>query len=52
MNHRRLTDLTAVLAGTAVFFTILDRRRHKKSRPGGVWDGTHCRCGLHGGVLL
>ena len=31
MNHRRLTDLTAVLAGTAVFFTILAAAGTKKA---------------------
>ena len=31
MNHRRLTDLTAVLTGTAVFFTILTAAGTKKA---------------------
>lgn len=31
MSHRRLTDLTAVLAGTAVFFTILTASGTKKA---------------------
>lgn len=31
MSHRRLTDLTAVLAGTAVFFTLLIATGTKKA---------------------
>ena len=31
MSHRRLTDLTAVLVGTAVFFTILTAAGTKKA---------------------